>query len=353
MRILICPLDWGLGHASRCIPIIERMLNANLTVMVASSGSALSLLQKRFPNLVFFELPSYGIRYPTKYASLNFLLFSPKVIYACIREYFLVSRIIKQHQIQILISDNRLACWSRQVPSFYLSHQLQFAFRQKWINQAAAWLHYFWYKNYDQIWIPDLPPPRSMAGKLAQAFRPITVRYLGLLSQLKKQNAQIKYEAIIILSGPEPQRSILEKIIRQQLQFITGEFLMVLGLPESTIQASSEGGLQVVNFLGPKELSKKIAQSKIVICRSGYSSIMDMIHLQQAAILIPTPGQPEQEYLAQYHAQNALFRIAKQDNFKLDQLLQALEKQQIPMPEPLTPKDYLGDVIADVFSLTQ
>lgn len=321
MRILICPLDWGLGHASRCIPIIERMLNANLTVMIASSGSALSLLQKRFPSLVFFELPSYGIRYPTKYAPLNFLLFSPKVIYACIREHLLVSRIIKQQQIQILISDNRLACWSRQVPSFYISHQLQFAFRQKWINQAAAWAHYFWYKNYDQIWIPDMPPPKSMAGKLAQPFRPKTVRYLGLLSQLEKQKTTIKYEAIVILSGPEPQRSILEKKIRQQLQFITGDFLMVLGLPKSTIQASSKDGLQIVNFLGPTELSSAIAQSKIVVCRSGYSSIMDMIHLQQAAILIPTPGQPEQEYLAQYHASNPLFSVVEQAELQLTELL--------------------------------
>ncbi|MEM6378088.1 MAG: hypothetical protein AAF705_07740, partial [Bacteroidota bacterium] len=231
MRVLICPLDWGLGHASRCVPIIKTFLEAKATVIIASSGPAGRVLKQQFPDLAFYNLPAYGVRYPTRFALVNFILFAPKIVYTAVLEHFSLRKIIEQEHIDLLISDNRLGCWSKQVRSAYISHQLQFAFRQKWLNWLAGWIHYFWYKNYDELWIPDLPPPKQIAGKLAKPFRKKASQHLGLLSQLEIKNEPIKYEAVVVLSGPEPQRSLLEKIIIKQLQNQLGNFLLVRGLP--------------------------------------------------------------------------------------------------------------------------
>ncbi|GAB5553141.1 MAG: glycosyltransferase [Saprospiraceae bacterium] len=348
MRVLICPLDWGLGHASRCIPIIERYLAEGATVVIASNGGAAQLLKKQFPALRLYSLPSYGIHYPTRSALFNFFLSAPRICYAVIVEHFRLRKIINREQIEYVISDNRLGCWSKAIPSFYISHQLQFAFRQKWLNSLAAWAHYCWYKNYKELWIPDLPPPQQIAGKLAQPFGKKTVRYLGLLSQLESKEATLKYQALVILSGPEPQRSLLETKILTQLEQLPGPFLVVRGLPDtSEIYRPKNQSIASINFLGAKELSLKIAEASVVICRSGYSSIMDLLHLHQKAILIPTPGQPEQEYLAKYHAQNPLFKVATQDNFKLEILLKEMADQPSYIYESLPPNDLLGEVIID------
>lgn len=349
MRVLICPLDWGLGHASRCIPIIKRLIAADATVLIASSGGAARLLKSEFPDLPFYSLPSYGIRYPTRFALINFSLSAPKVLFAIAQEHLRVRKIIQRENIQFVISDNRLGCWSRRVPSFYISHQLQFSFRQKWINSLAAWAHHFWYKNYKELWVPDLPPPNQIAGKLGYPYRKKTTRHLGLLSQMDRLEAKEKYDAIAILSGPEPQRSLLENKIRKQFKVLSGNYLIIQGLAAAPKSPKNDiSSIQSIPFLGPKALSAKIAEAKVVICRSGYSSIMDLLHLQQKAILIPTPGQPEQEYLAKYHAQNPLFKVVEQGNFKLETLLKEMADQPSSIYKPLPPNDFLGEVVEDV-----
>lgn len=351
MRILICPLDWGLGHASRCIPLIKALQAHGADIVIASNGGAKKLLQVQFPELTFYTLPAYGIRYPSRSALFNFSLFAPRMAYAAIVEHFQLRKIIRQEKIKLVISDNRLGCWSKRVPSFYMSHQLRFAFRQKWLNQLAAWSHYLWYKNYDELWIPDLPPPHQIAGKLVQPFRKKTTQYLGLLSQLNPKKERIKYDAMIILSGPEPQRSLVEKKILHQLNTQPGIFLIVRGLPEATSAAPPKNkAISMVNFLTAQDLSTKIAEAKMVICRSGYSSIMDLLHLNKPAILIPTPGQPEQEYLAQYHADNPLFQVAQQDDFELPRLLNQLEESLATRSEREKPKDYLQKVILSMLA---
>ena len=354
MRVLICPLDWGLGHASRCIPLIKGFLAAEARVIIASSGPAGQLLKQQFPNLTYYNLPAYGVRYPTRSALFNFILFAPKVTFAALLEHFQVRKIIRQENIDLLISDNRLGCWSKQVRSAYVSHQLQFAFRQKWLNYLAGWGHYFWYKQYDELWIPDLAPPHQLTGKLAQPFRKKPTRYLGLLSQLEIKKEAVKYEAIVVLSGPEPQRSLLEKKILTQLQNQPGKFLLVRGLPNTTIPIQLENpSVEIVNFLGAQALSKKIAASKFVVCRSGYSSIMDLIYLNKKAILIPTPGQPEQEYLAQYHAGHPLFQMAQQDTLNLGQLLPKLKESPLSESGQIDQKNHLDNIIKAIVLKSQ
>jgi uncharacterized protein (TIGR00661 family) len=325
-RILICPLDWGLGHASRCVPIINHLLEEGKEVKVASSGTALSLLQKRFPSLVFYELPAYNIKYPSRWVSLNFIYILPNLLQAIFGEYYRLKQILRKENFDVVISDNRLGCWNKKCFSIYITHQLRFAFRQKWSAGLAAKLHAFWYWRFDEIWVPDFPPPDNLTGKLAVPLPGSQVTYLGPLSQLSKKEERLQYDAAAVLSGPEPQRSYLEREILKQFSALTGQFVLVRGLLKGDELENTAENVKVISLAGADELSTIMAQSQLVICRSGYSSIMDLYKLDQKGLLVPTPGQPEQEYLAAYHADKGQFIMQKQGALNIEKVLEELSK---------------------------
>jgi len=317
MRILIAPLDWGLGHATRCIPIIKQLLSRGHQVYLASSGPALRLLQLHFPQLPFLSLPAYQIRYPYQNAVLNFLQSQPNIIAAIIKEHRLCKQFIKLHEIEFLISDNRFGCHVKHIPCIYITHQLRFHFRNPWLSKLAALAHFFWYRNFAELWIPDTPPPGNLSGDLSLQLAGPPVRHIGILSQLEKIKRPQRYEALFLLSGPEPQRTYLEQKIIVQVKQLKGRFLLVRGLPKAREHLSLPPNLKVFNFLGPERLAEEMAAAALIICRSGYSSIMDLKKTARPAILIPTPGQPEQLYLADHLSTDPQFLVMKQDQLRL------------------------------------
>ena len=296
MRVLITPLNWGLGHASRCIPIIDYLLANGHEPIIGSSGEALLFLKKVYPALSFLELPDYKIRYPFRSAILNFLSFSPKMCLAIWKEQRIIQAYLKENQVDYLISDNRLGCYASHIPTAYISHQLRFAFKNQCLSYLAALAHYLWYRRFDEVWVPDLPPPNSISGYLSKHFAKTKPKYLGILSQMTVVDNPIQYRALVLLSGPEPQRSLLEKKITEELSGLSGIFLLIRGLPTDCDPLAGHQNITIQSFLSGAALSEAIASAKYVICRSGYSSIMDLVTLQKPAILIPTPGQPEQAY---------------------------------------------------------
>ncbi|HKK75266.1 MAG TPA: glycosyltransferase [Saprospiraceae bacterium] len=323
-RILLCPLDWGLGHASRCVPIVEAALSLGVEVEIAGSGAAQRLLQRHFPNLIYHALPSYRVRYPVRSPFWNFFFMLPNLLYAVLGERRMLHQLLSARFYDLIVSDNRLGCYSRRVPCVYLTHQLRFAFRQKWMSALAGRMHAFWYRRFDEIWVPDFPPPDNLSGDLGiplQEDRPV---YLGPLSQLSgvplSQN-NIKYEAAAILSGPEPQRSLLEREILEQFSQLSGHYLLVRGLPKGENIDSPVDHIKIISFVGAKEIAQIMMQSRLIICRSGYSSIMDLQVLQKKALLIPTPGQPEQEYLASWHADKGQFMVQEQGKVDIEKAL--------------------------------
>lgn len=320
-RILVCPLDWGLGHASRCVPIMAALLDDGKEVEVASSGAALQLLKQHFPDLTFHTLPAYRIRYPSRFAILNFLFILPRLLRAVVGEHRQLRKILQGASFDLVISDNRLGCWSGDVRSVFLTHQLRFAFRQKWMSDLAARMHAFWYRRFREIWVPDFPPPNNLAGNLAIPIGRDQVIYIGPLSQLAFRQKNIQYQAVAILSGPEPQRRFLEREILEQFSRLPGNFLLVRGLPEGSNMIEVPENIRIIPFAGAEDLSDIIAQSDMVICRAGYSSIMDLHLLGKKALLIPTPGQPEQEYLAQYHMDKGQFSIQKQGGLNIGKVI--------------------------------
>jgi uncharacterized protein (TIGR00661 family) len=300
-RILICPLDWGLGHATRCIPIIRLLLEQNAEVIIAADKRPLELLKQEFPDLKLITLKGYEINYPKSGSMTLSMLFSiPKILKGIKREHIELDRIINEEAIDIVISDNRYGCWSKKVKSIFITHQLMIKspFGEKILHKRV--LKYV--KNYDECWVPDSSEQKNnLSGDLAHKFPlPTNTYFIGALSRFKaiKQN-EFEYDVMAIISGPEPQRTIFERIISEQL-FNSGlKSLIVFGLPESKKKTEQKQNVTMIAHLNSTEMQNAILKSKIIIARSGYSTIMDLSVLNKKAIFIPTPGQTEQEYLAE------------------------------------------------------
>jgi len=220
-----------------------------------------------------------------------------------------------------------------------------------WIDQALQRLNYGYINRFKACWVPDCKGEENLAGELSHPARiPGTLSYLGPLSRFGNSQFDKQYDIGIILSGPEPQRSILEKNILGQLKVFTGTGVLVRGLPAKNINSSLIGNVEVISHLPSSKLSMTIAQAGLVISRSGYSSIMDLVSLRKKAVLIPTPGQPEQEYLASYLHAKRMFYSIEQDQFDLGNILEQVADFPFSIPE-LDMNQYKKEIIQFVESL--
>lgn len=301
MKILVTPLDWGLGHATRCIPIIRELLKRNCEVSIGTSSGALSLLKREFSELKFFELTSYRAEYASNGSLLTKLFFQLIKFMRAIRaEHRELDQILKYNQFDLIISDNRYGCYSTKVKSIFITHQINFVFRpsMKWAEGIVNTWSRKQIRNFDQCWIPDLPN-QKFSGELT-SVKEISFSFIGILSRFQKAAKQSDaYDLLVLISGPEPQRTIFEDLIRVQLKNSSMKVLIVKGKPEEGEEIKSRGLLSEAGHLLSNELQRAIEESEFVIGRSGYSSIMDLATIgKKNIIFVPTPGQPEQEYLA-------------------------------------------------------
>jgi uncharacterized protein (TIGR00661 family) len=326
-RVLVAPLDWGLGHATRCIPIIYELLRQDCTVIIAASGPTEILLKNEFPQLIFLQLKGYNVQYSQKKSWLPVTIFLqlPSIIATICYEHRWLKKIVKEKDIDLVISDNRFGLYHATIPSIYITHQLLIKTGHRFSENVARQIHFHFIKKFTQCWVPDIEGNNNLAGELSHPKKhPGNIKYIGPLSRFEKKTIEKKYDLLILISGPEPQRRIFEKLLFNQLQQFTGPVLLVRGLPgEGSID--QQKNILIKAHLPANELSEAIQQSKLVIARSGYTTIMDLVKLQQQAFLVPTPGQTEQEYLAQHLAEQKIFYTMEQDKFMLDKVLQAVK----------------------------
>ncbi len=298
-RIVVAPLCWGLGHASRCIPIINRLIKQQNTVSIASDGEALTLLKRELPELDHFELPAYNIQY--KYGSmiLNMATQGLKILSAIKKEKNKAEEIAESWNAEIIISDNRLGFRSSKTKNIYLTHQLNIPHPNALLSSIANKLHHRYINKYDKCWIPDQEGENSLSGKMSQAQLKIEKYFIGIQSRLKSLDLTEDIDISIILSGPEPQRTRLEQKLIEKVKGLTQKKIVIVRGTEAVSTQSQSKHITFHNLLTTPELNRIICRSKTIICRSGYSSLMDLVTLGKGAILIPTPGQYEQEYLAE------------------------------------------------------
>jgi UDP-N-acetylglucosamine transferase subunit ALG13 len=331
-RILVAPLDWGLGHATRCIPIIKELLGNDCDVWLAGEGPQETLLRSEFPHQPFLSLAGYNIEYSRTSGGLllKLLLQLPQVLSSIRAEHRWLNRSIKIHGFDAVISDNRFGLYHSYVPSVFITHQLSIKSPLgKWNERILRKWNYKYINRFKECWVPDLVGENNLAGELSH---PMTmprspVKYIDVLSRFeKKEEREIKDQLLFILSGPEPQRTILENKIINEVCHYPGTATIVRGLPSMQSVIPSTGMIKFYNHLSAKELNEEIEKADWVISRSGYSTIMDLAKLQKKSILIPTPGQTEQEYLAKELWQKRIAFGVEQKEFYLSPVLEEAKK---------------------------
>jgi len=313
-KVIVAPLNWGLGHASRCVPIIKSLIEHKFTPVLASDGQALLFLLKEFPELEYIELPSYNIGY-AKNLKWSLVLQTPKILNAVKNERQIIAKYVRNNSLNGIISDNRFGVRSKQIPSVYITHQINILSGVS--TSLTSKIHHKIINKFDECWIPDTKEQPNFSGKLSKiSDNGISAKFIGVLSRFKKESLDSENDVLIILSGPEPNRSQLEEKLRSEFKNFHGSLALVQGKVEEQQTRSQINNITIYNYLLSDELQNQINKSELIVCRSGYSSIMDLAILSKKAFFIPTMNQPEQEYLAKYLEENNMAPYATQNEFK-------------------------------------
>ena len=332
-RILIAPLDWGLGHASRCVPIAKALEKEGYEVVFAASGRPLELLIQEFPKNDFIKLEGYNISYPKNgQMALSMLSQLFKIWKGIRQEYKQLQQIIDDYNIDGVISDNRYGLYSKKVPCVFVTHQLQI--QSPIFSESLQKINFKYIQKFDECWVPD-SDTHQLSGQLSKANNsPFKCQYIGALSRFESLEKTEELDVLAIVSGPEPQRSMFEELLRKQL--IASKFKAVLVLGKTEENKEEEiGNLKVISHLNAKSLNQQMVNANVVISRSGYSTVMDIAKLHKKAIFVPTPGQIEQLYLAKYfYDKNRAFAMHQKE---LD-IQHALQK--VEHVTPLKSDDY-------------
>ncbi len=338
-KILICPLNWGLGHATRDVSVIRLFVKHKFEVIIAASGDTYRFLNREFPELKFINFSGYNVRYSKSGSQiLKMLLLIPRILLWTIKEHRELKKIVKEHNIDIVFSDNRFGLWNSNTYNVFMTHQLKVKFPRllKFMEPIYQYISTTIIKKYDECWIPDFEGEVNLAGELSHIKTKLRNSYfIGQVSRFtnsKLEYAGEKIDVLFLLSGPEPQRSIFEKIIYEQTKKSNLQFVIVRGTSE---KCNNSFKFPIYNIINTEELIPLIKKSEIIVCRSGYSSVMDLFLLKKKAVLVPTPGQTEQEYLAKYLMERGFFYSTSQRKFNLDKSVKkAFEFSDIQIQEP-------------------
>lgn len=329
LRVLLAPLDWGLGHATRCIPIIHALNSEGVEVLVAGETGVAKIVEKTLVPVVILPLKGYRVNYSKsrKFFLLKMFWQLPKIMLAIRHENRWLKKVVREYEIDAIISDNRFGFYHKEIPSVFITHQLSIQTGNHFFDKLAQKINYRYVEHFNECWAPDMPGADNLAGILSHptSLPNIPVKYLGMLSRFKKKQVEKNNDLLILLSGPEPQRSIFEEMLLAQLKDFAGITVLVRGLPVGgkDISSHSNNKFTIHNHLNESDLSDLIQRSTEIVARCGYSTIMDLTALQRKAILVPTPGQTEQEYLSEYLMKRKLFFTCPQEGFSLINVLHA------------------------------
>jgi hypothetical protein len=325
-NILICPLEWGLGHAARMITVAVKLREMNHNVFIAGGEEHLNLFREELPDLTCIYFPGFKPGYSRYMPQYLILLFKiPLLLLHIIKEHDRLKNIIDEYSIDIVISDNRFGLWNRKVRTVYITHMPLIPFPKpfKFLEFIGVYLHRVVIRKYSFCFIPDLPGEINLSGRLSHNLKlPRNVRYIGILSRFSLSNKPPVQNLInfkhntVILSGPEPQRTIFKQNLLKLLREEKTATLFLEGKPGCGTDIVRSGNFVFCNHLPSQEMQEMIVTSEKLITRSGYSTLMELVSLNKSALIVPTPGQTEQEYLALYLSSKGWYSSCPQRKLK-------------------------------------
>ena len=320
MKILFGVFEWGIGHATRDIPLINALLKRGHEVHIIVTGRSLDILKNHFKNKCkYFDVVSlhdiyYNIN--TKFIKANFIFSIPKIIKTLKKARQESEKIIKKGNYDIVISDCRLDVYDKINNSYLINHQLRYKSpfgTERIIEKSFSVLM----KHYKYFLVPDFKN-NNLSGRLSHDLRYFDkkkIKYIGIISNLRQKNSKKDIDYFISFSGPEPARTLLEKKILENIKELKGKVVIAAGNPKGKIISPS--GVEFYNFVSPKNQENFMNRAKFLIVRAGYTTIMEIAELNKKALLIPTPGHPEQMYLGKYLKDKGYFYSVSQKKLDL------------------------------------
>ncbi len=304
---LIAPLNWGLGHATRCVPIIKRCVESGERVVIAANGAALVFLRQEFPNIETVKLSGYNMRYACgKMLPLTITLQMPLFGISILIEHIITIRLSRKYKVDRIISDNRYGVWNNNIESIIITHQ-PYIQLPKHLSIFCKPLHTITARllsKFNHIWVPDYADvSQSLSGALSHGGAiDRQLEYIGPLSrftaaQIINFDIQIP-DLLVVLSGPGRQKFKLARQIVKHFQ--TDKKIVILGASPGKNVNKAEGNINYINHLPTKEFQYLLQHTPHIISFAGYTTIMDLHVLDQQAKLVPTAGQWEQEYLIKW-----------------------------------------------------
>ena len=329
-NILICPLEWGLGHAGRMIPVAAELLATGNNVFIGSGKEHTDLFKNELNGLSYIHFPGFRIKYSRWLPQyVKIILSAPSFLYHILKEHRQLKSIIKEYSIDIVISDSRLGLWNNDITTAFVTHMVSVPYPRslRFLEKAGLPIMRKIFSRFDLCYIPDLPGETNLSGKLSHGMDyPSNTRFVGLLSRFGRVPAETtliqgKYYCTVILSGPEPQKSMLrEKAIR--IVERSGKLSVILeARPGEKRESVTRGSVIFISHLPAAEMKTTILESEHIITRSGYTTLMELVTIGRSALIIPTPGQAEQEYLADLMAERGWFASVRQNSLKDDIIL--------------------------------
>lgn len=316
-------LNMGLGHASRSLPVISGFVDRGWWVIVGANGRALAFLRNELPQLSFVETPDYALRYSSGiFLPLALLAQTPRFFSGIGAEKRLAEEVVRQHHPDLIISDHCYGISHPDIPSHFLSHQIYFAMPpgMEWLAPLPAQINFHYHADFDKVIIPDLPGEGggALSGRLSRLPRHAAkYHYAGLLSSVRRRDEDQDLDVLVSISGPEPQRTHLENIVLAQIKAVPGRKVVLLGKSESRQPVREDEDLKIYPHLPRAEMARLMNRAALIVSRPGYSTLMELAEIGKPALLIPTPGQTEQVYLARRLQRRGLFYAVSQNKLNL------------------------------------
>lgn len=333
MKVLFAVSSWGLGHATRDLILIRGLLNAGHEVTVLSTDRALKLLRSELPDCRdFVDLPDIpkplGHTAPSFYLKMSLAM--PLVFRTFWMEHRFVDALCRSRGLDRVVSDSRYGVWSADVPSYHLMHTLHqiSPFRARFVEYVAEAIQERLLSGARKVLVPD-QEQNGLAGDLCHdlaVFRPNQVEYLGILSSVERMLVEQDVDYFITVSGVEPQRSLLEKKVLRQARDLNGRVVITLGRPDLPFSVSDDGRMAVYTYLGRRRQAEMMNRARMVVSRSGYTTLMELAEIGKRALTIPAVGQSEQEYLAKLHEQRGAMHGVRQGRLDLPRDVKAAER---------------------------
>ena len=323
MKIIYSLCSWGLGHATRGLPVIRRLIKDGHEVIVYTSGRSLELLKSELGSGArYIAATPYPSPYSDKIGfAFRFLKTAPKIMKLIKEETKDIAAIVRENKIDLIISDSRFGSYCKSVPSYLLFHQLRFIapLRLAPAEMVTEYYNHYLQDKFEKIIVPDYAE-NSLSGDLShnlRYFKKEKVEYVGILSDFEKIETDEDIDYLFSISGPEPTRTALEEKLLSQIHLLKGNIAVSLGKPGKFTEEKL-GNAVIYSFLEKKRRDELMNRAKMVVSRSGYTTVMDVAEIDKKAFFIPTPGQTEQIYLGKHLEKAGYFHSVKQRKLKLD-----------------------------------